>query len=174
MKGFSILLVTAVALVSCKKNKTPEYPDCFAQVNATHTSQISFGAGQVVYLSDTSAMVFYMDDENLNIGTACSNLSTNDLNANSYIQYVEWQLHPDSIPPELASDVVYPNTSSSRWWPVTSGNVRCSVSKEADKRENSEWYLVSFEFTLPLKIMHIINILGHKNEFLGSITTYLS
>ena len=147
MKLFSLLLFAAVALASCKKNKTPEYPDCFAQLDATHTSQISFGAGQVVYLSDTSGMVFYMDDENLNIGTACANLSANDLNANSYIQYVEWQLHPDSIPPDLASDVIYPNTSSSRWWSVTSGNIRCSVSKDADAREKHELYLVSFELT---------------------------
>lgn len=147
MKLFGLILFVGLLLVSCKKNKTPAYPDCFVELNATHSSQISFGGGQVVSLSDTTALVFYLDDESLNIGTACTSFSASDLNAESYFQFVEWNLHPDSIPPDLTSDVLYPNTSSFQWWPLTSGNIRGSVSKAADDREKHEWYLVSMELT---------------------------
>ena len=147
MKHLGFTLFIALLLVSCKKNQTPAYPDCFAQLQATHTSQTAFGGGEVVSLSDTTALIFYLNDATIGIGTAFENVSVSDLGSHSFIEFVEWKLHPDSIPPDLAGDVLYPNISSFQWWPLSSGDIRSAVSKVAADRDQSEWYNISIELT---------------------------
>ena len=130
-------------LVSCKQDITPEYPHCFAELESTHPPYTTFGGGVYIQLSDTSALLVGLHDKTLGIGTTCTELQATDLTDGSGISYVEWSLYPDSVPPDLTGDVIYPNTSTSRWWTLSSGDITAIVSKSHKNREPSEFFQLS-------------------------------
>lgn len=146
MKYFGWIFTLVIAMASCTKDKSPRYPDCFAEMEETHSAYISFGGGQVISLSDTSALTFYIDHEGLNLNEGCKAILASDLNEFSSVKYHEWKLYPDSVPPDFSSDLIFPNTSSSRFWNITSGTITSSVSPP-DKDLPHDWRQISLQLT---------------------------
>ncbi len=135
-----------VLLIGCKKDKVPEYPHCFANLTATHQAYSDFG-GTTLYvnITDTSTLVFNLDDRQLGIGTTCKELQPSDFESWSSISYMEWSLHPDSIPPDFSNDVWQPNTSTIRTWALSEGNITAIVPDVPENREINKPFNMSFQ-----------------------------
>ena len=143
---FYIISFALVLLLGCEKDKTSAYPDCFIDLTSTHTVLASYGSSQTyVELSDSSALLINLSDEELCIGTSCKTLNPDDLINWNTVRYLEWTLHPDSVPPNFYSDYLLINSSTIRRWDITGGSITAIVSKPADKRTDLEKYLISIQ-----------------------------
>ena len=142
----SLLCLSLLFLLSCDKDSASAYPDCFVDLESTHTVISSYGSSATyVELTDSSALFFGLNDEELEIGTSCKTLNPSDLINWNTVRYYEWGLHPDSVPPDFSSDVWTSNTSSFRTWDLSSGTISAIVSKPACYRTEAENFLISIQ-----------------------------
>ncbi|GAB5416878.1 MAG: hypothetical protein Crog4KO_17450 [Crocinitomicaceae bacterium] len=141
-----IPLLLIVVLVSCKQDKVPEYPHCFANLTATHQAYSDFGGTSLyVSITDTSTIVFNLDDRRLGIGATCMEIEPSDFDSWSSVTYMEWSLHPDSIPPDFSNDVWQSNTSTVKSWSISEGSITAIVSDLPENREINKPFNMSFQ-----------------------------
>lgn len=143
MKLLVVSILIACAFVSCKKSSSAVYPDCLDGVSATHNGQNTYWNAVYVPLSDTSCLIFGLNEIELDLEPACSSIPMSALNGSSSVVYGEWSLYPDSIPPDPTSDVLYPNTSALRQWELTSGNITATTSIDMDDYVSGEFFQIS-------------------------------